>query len=915
MRHLVTVLLFTASTVVFSAIGQESATYIPTTVAGVGFEKYSGDGRAATTVDLFYPEKVVVAPGGSIYFTEAYYGRVLKIAADGTLSTVAGGGNVRWTNGATTAAATSLQFDDTEGLALDATGNLYFGADNRLWKMTADGTAHPIGGTGKNDSTTGDGTALSASFATPWCVAADSAGNAYFCDAGHNMIRRIGGDGKIITVAGTGVAGYSGDGQAANTALLNGPEDIVLDGSGNLYIADTFNYRIRKVALNGIITTIAGTGALGNGVGQGAAALTTDLYPIYSLALDSAGNFYFSGSRYAEIHRLEPNGLIYIESTYVQACNGMAPLAGGGLVAVDFLRHTVSRVAATDGHTTLLAGTTRTSGIGDGGPGTAAVFLYPYGLALDAADNLWIADADDQRIRYLNATGKITTAAGTGIFGTNGDSGPAAGAQIAQPHALARDSSGAVYFTNACQVRRIRANGIVETAVGNGLCGFYEPLSAAAAMLTFPKGLAVDSTNNLYIADTGNHRIRKVTPGGMIQTIAGSGVQGYSGNNGSDALAAALNTPTGIAVGSKGDVYFSDSGNHRVRRITASRIYDVAGNGSLLNSGDGGPALSAGLCEPQGLAVDALGYLYIASCGLIRRVSPDGTIVTIGGSGNFNYMGDGDLATLAGMDPNYVQVDSQGRVYFSDGSNRRVRRLDPVQIFPAGIMSDATFLSGAVAPGELVAIYGSGLGPAQPAMANLDPSGPALATSLAGAQITFDGVPAPMLYISATQAAALVPFAVASRQATVIQVIYNGQATNAIMVPVASTAPGLFTAASSGLGQASMLNQDYTPNSADNRAAPGDIVMLYGTGGGQTSPESADGQWITAADSLAASVTVTIGGVDAPVLYSGSAPGMVAGIFQINARVPDGAPSGAAVPVVVTVGGVASPASVTMAIR
>jgi uncharacterized protein (TIGR03437 family) len=915
MRHLVTALLCAASTVVFAGVAQEGTTYIPTTVAGAGFEAYSGDGRAATLVDLFYPEKVAIDHSGSIYFTEAYYGRVLKIAPDGTLSTVAGGGTVRWTGNTPTAAATSLQFDDTEGLALDSTGNLYFGADNRLWKLTSDGAARPIGGTGQNNSTVGDGTAISASFATPWCVAADSAGNAYFCDAGHNMIRRISPDGKISTVAGTGVAGYSGDGQAANTALLNGPEDIVLDGAGNLYIADTFNYRIRKVAANGIITTIAGTGKLGNGVGVGVIALSADLYPIYSLALDASGNFYFSGSRYAEIHRLEPSGLIYMESTYVQACNGMAPLPTGGLVALDFLRHTVSRISGTDGHTTLLAGTTRSTGIGDGRQGTQAVFLYPYGLALNAAGDLWIADADDQRIRHLDAAGIITTVAGTGIFGATGDNGPATGAQIAQPHALAIDSSGAVYFNNACQVRRIRADGIVETVVGSGTCGFFEPLSAAAAMLTFPKGLAVDSTNNLYISDTGNHRIRKVTPGGMIRTIAGSGVQGYSGNNGSNPLAAAMDTPTGVAVDSKGNVYFSDSGNHRVRKITSSGIYDFAGNGSLVNDGDGGPALSAGLCVPQGLAVDAADYLYVASCGLIRRVGPDGLIITIGGSGNFNYIGDGDLATIAGMDPNYLVVDSQGRVYFSDGSNRRVRRLDPAQIFPAGVMSDATFLAGPVAPGEIVAIYASGLGPVQPAVASLDPSGPPLATKLAGLEITFDGVAAPLLYVSETQAAAVVPFAVASRQSTVMQAIYNNQTSNSISLRVAAASPGLFTTASNGKGQASILNQDYTLNSAGNRAAPGDIVMLYGTGAGQTSPASSDGHWATAMDALAAGVSVTIGGVDAPVTYSGSAPGMVAGFFQINVRVPDGAPSGAAVPVIVTVGGTSSPASATMAIR
>jgi uncharacterized protein (TIGR03437 family) len=191
-----------------------------------------------------------------------------------------------------------------------------------------------------------------------------------------------------------------------------------------------------------------------------------------------------------------------------------------------------------------------------------------------------------------------------------------------------------------------------------------------------------------------------------------------------------------------------------------------------------------------------------------------------------------------------------------------------------------------------------------------------LATTLGGEQITFDGTAAPLLYVSAAQASAIVPFAVAGKSSTVMQVAYQNKPTNAITLAASPASPGLFTVAQNGSGQGCILNQDYSLNSAANPAAHGDIVMIWGTGGGQTVPASADGNFATGTyPTIPPPVTATIGGVDAEVIWAGAAPGMVAGINQFNVRIPSGAPSGNNVPIMISVGSVASPNTATLAVK
>jgi uncharacterized protein (TIGR03437 family) len=892
-------------------------TYVVTTIGGRGKLPYGGDGRNAATVDLFEPGRMAYDGNGNLYFAESYYNRVFRVAADGKLSTAAGNGQTGFSGDKGLATAAALE--EPEGIAADAAGNLYIGVSGRICKVTGDGNIRVIAGSGDRGYS-GDGNpAVSATFDTPVAIALDPSGTViYFSDETHNVVRKIRADGIITTVAGTGSPGYSNDGQPGNTAQLNGPEGLAVDGNGNLYIADRFNNRIRKVRPDGTITTFAGTGVAGSS-GDGVQPALGRLFQPTDVVVDPNGTVYIADMGNSLVKMVDPTNLMYNVSRKMVSVAYLAYNPAGGLAATDFLQHAIFRMSVQDGSISTLAGTIHTSAIGDNGPASGAVFLDPYGVAVDGKGNVYVADFSDERVRRIGSNLTITTVAGTGVFGSSADGVQATAAQIAQPRGIAVDASGNVYFTNACNVSVIRSNATIGTVAGNYTCGYAgNNVLAPTAELNFPQGLAVDSTNQfLYISDTDNNRIRKVNlASSVITTLAGNGQPGYAGN-GTDALSASMDTPIGIAVDSKGNVYFADQNNHRVRKIGSdSKINDVAGTGKAGNDGDGGPATAATLAWPTGLAVDSADNLYVASSGRIRRISPDGRIATIAGTGWTDFSGDGDLATLADMDPFHLAVDGNGRIYFSDENNPRIRRLDPAQIFPSGVVNGATFQRGPVAPGEVITIFGSGMGPEQGAQSSLDPSGPAVPTRLAGAQITFDGTAAPLLYVSAGQASAIVPFAVAGKSSTVMQVTYQDKPTNAITMAVAPASPGVFTVAQTGSGQGCILNQDYSLNSAANPAAPGEIVMIWGTGGGQTVPASSDGQFTTGtAATIPPPVAATIGGVDAEVTWAGAAPFMEAGIIQVNVRVPSGAASGNNVPIILKVGSVASPGTATVAVK
>jgi uncharacterized protein (TIGR03437 family) len=601
-------------------------------------------------------------------------------------------------------------------------------------------------------------------------VALDSAGNIYFADSLNNRIRKLAG-GTVNTFAGNGVFSYSGDGGAATSAQLNTPMGVAVGNSSlgsaaNLYIADTANNVVRSVA-SGVISNVAGNGTAGSS--------------------------------------------------------------------------------------------------GDGNAATSAQLNGPQGLAVDSAGNLYIADTQNHRVRKVAANGAISTVAGTGTAGSGGDGGPAASAQ-----------------------------------------------------LNLPFGVALDPSGNLYIAEFGNNRIRKVDANGNISTIAGNGVSGYSGDSG-QATGAQLSGPRGVAVDSAGNVYIADTANNRVRKVDPNGVITtVAGTGAAGVSGDGGLAVNALVGNPIALATDVVGNLYIADgSARVRKLFVSGLITTIAGIGTRGYSGDGGSATNATLNgPSALAVGGLGGLYVADTSNNAVRQLQ----FSGGgtsvsaVTSGASNLSGPVAPGEVIVIWGGGLGPTPLVQYQADANG-LVPTSLGGTSVYVNGVLAPVLYASANQVAAVVPFGI---NGSLSQLYVQSQ--NVTSAPfnlsVASQIPAIFTLDSSGAGQAAAINnQDGSINGPAHPAKVGDYVQLYITGAGQTNPAGTDGLIPTGPGPVpVGEVKVSIGGQNANVNFAGGAPGAVAGVFQVNALIPSGVTAGAAVTVVVQVGTSNSQPGVTIAV-
>jgi sugar lactone lactonase YvrE len=322
------------------------------------------------------------------------------------------------------------------------------------------------------------------------------------------------------------------------------------------------------------------------------------------------------------------------------------------------------------------------SGLGDGGPATSAQLFRPSGVALDAAGNLFIADTYNNRIRKVSASGVITTVAGTGTSGYSGDGGPATSAKLYNPWGVAVDGAGNLFIAdtlNHC-IREVSVSGVITTVAGTGTYGYDGDGGAAtSAQLWFPQGVAVDAAGNLFIADTYNNRIREVSASGVITTVAGTGTSGYSGDGG-PATSAQLAHPSGVAVDGAGNLFIVDTDNHRIRKVsTLGVITTVAGNGSLGYSGDNGPATSANLYFPSGVAVDGAGNLFIADTytNRIREVSVSGVITTVAGTGTEGYSGDGGAATSAQLwFPQGVAVDAAGNLFIADTYNNRIRKVD-----------------------------------------------------------------------------------------------------------------------------------------------------------------------------------------------------------------------------------------------
>ena len=399
---------------------------------------------------------------------------------------------------------------------------------------------------------------------------------------------------------------------------------------------------------------------------------------------------------------------------------------------------------------------------------------------------------------------------------------------------------------------------------------------ATSAEIARPVGVAVDGSGNIFILDSTNSVVRKVAANGVITTFAGTGTTGSSGDNG-PAIKAMLNNPMGLAVDTAGDVFIVDTYNYAIRKVSVSGTIASVVGGS-----------SAPLNSPSGVAVDGAGNLYIADYEVIQRVSAaTGIMTTIADSG-YEYG---------------IAADAQGDVFIADSSSSSIRKLTPTSqtVMITSVVDAASERSGPVSPGEIIVIYGGGLGPALGVTAA--PSGGVFGTTLGGTTVTINGVAAPVFYASAMQVNAIVPYEVSGATAG-ITVAYQGGISSAVSVPLAASSPNLFTYNATGAGEAAAFNVvDGTVNSATNPEKVGGYIELFATGAGQTSPGGVDGK--LAALPLPApvgAVSATVAGVAAVVQYKGAVFGAVDGLMQVNVLVPTGVATGGYVPVVLTVG-------------
>jgi len=706
-------------------------------------------------------------------------------------------------------------------------------------------------------------------------LAIDLSGNIYIADAQGHRVRQVSPAGVIRTIAGTGQPGFSGDGGLASAAQLNSPYGLALDNRGNLYIADLGNGRVRRVTSDGIISTIA----------------AAPLISPRNLAADNAGNLYVSDFDGHTVYRIATDG-------------GLIPLVNSGLryptaVAVD--RSGVLYIADSGNHLIRKFEGGRLISIASAGT--------PTGMTFDAAGALYISDAAAGQIQKIAIEG--------GAFS----------AMPVSARDIAFGADGRLYASTGSLVREMLP--AVRTIAGGGSTAFGDQGTASDARLNHPSGMAADAIGNVYIADRDNHRIRRVDAGGLITTVAGTGVAGNSGDGGLATLAR-LNGPTSVSLDGVGNLYVADTGNHRVRKFTPGGILlpvgdtvgpvdaavDAAGNAYIADASAGRiyfaaasgvvvPFLDA-LQSPGGVALDSGDSLYVSdtAAGRVLLRLPSGSITELGAGHWVNPRGiaispDGDVfvadsglgqvmrvSTSGSITPLSISgpmgtpwdvaIGSGGVLYVADAVGNRVWMLTPSARTPAiGVdaVNAASLLPGPIAPGMLVAIRGAGR----------------------ATDVFFGGFPASILSQDDSGLLVQSPVEISGMNYIQIEVRDGGVLRSSIPATVAATAPALFT---TGSGQAAAVNQDGVLNSAEHPVSRGSWISLYGTGEGIAGLP----------------VSVRIGGYAAEVLYADEVA-EYPGLFLINVRVPSGYAAPGILSVIWTVGDAVSQPDVTIVVE
>lgn len=606
------------------------------TIAGIGSPGFDGDGGPARKAVLDSPTGLATDGAGAVYVADSGNARIRRIDRNGIIDTVAGSDEKRIA--AEGIPAIEAHLKRPSGLATDRAGNVYVveHEGQRIRRIDPSGTITNLAGTGKRGRTGDGGPACAAELYWPKGIADDPNGNLYVAEVVGHRVRRIDAGGRISTVGGTGKRGFLGDGGPAVAAKLFRPEDVAADEFGAVFVADSWNHRIRRIDPAGRISTLAGTGEAGYG-GDGGPAAEAVLNEPRGVAVDRAGNIYVCDTKNHRIRRIDARGTI-------------ATIAGTG--------------APDHG--------------GDGGPALKAMLNRPWNVATDARGSVYVVDRGNDRVRRIDADGIISTVAGTGQPGYAGDRGPADRAQLNRPSGVAVDRAGNLYVadTENGRVRRIDSGGTITTFAGGGDAlhnGDRGP--ADKARIGRAQGLAVDASGNVYFADSYQHRVRRFLPGGRITTVAGTGEAGYGGDGG-PASAARLRSPTGVTADPNGSLYIADTGNRSVRRVSSSGlITTVVGTGRARAAFKGGPPVTEGLRSFTTIAADGLGGFVVVAFNRVWRIDRDGEATPVAGSGERGHAGDGGPAVKASLDePSSVAADGAGNVYVAE--MHRVRRID-----------------------------------------------------------------------------------------------------------------------------------------------------------------------------------------------------------------------------------------------
>jgi uncharacterized repeat protein (TIGR02543 family) len=621
---------------------------------GQGSQGPSGDGGPATAATLSIPLALAFDTSGNLYIADAGANRIRMVDTKGVIHTFAGNGNN--INSGDGGPATSASLDTPTAMAFDSSGDLLIAdtGNNEIRMVSPQGIMTKVAGTGNAAYDGDNGTVATAAFSSPSGVAVDHLGNIYVADTGNQRVRMIATNGVTSVVAGNGTKGSFGDGRQASTAELNNPGTLLFDSAGNLYIADLSNDRVRRIASNGVISNFAGSGTVGAG-GDGGYAIAANLN-LQAIAIDPQNNLIIAdGGNY--------------RVRFVTASNGfISTIGGNGLVAYN--------------PTNLLSN------------GGVAYF----------------SDSTANRIRQFEISSgaqSIAIVAGNGQSTFDAADDTALTARLNAPRGLARDTKGNIYFADSKNqvVREITPEGALVTLAGNATnLDTGDGALATAAELSGPVDVAVATNGNVYILEQAGNRIRVITPDGNINTYAGTGNAGAPSSPTGSALSQPVNAPQGFAIDSSGALYLADTGNNLIRKITTDgNVATLVGTGSAGYTGDGGPALAATVRNPTGVAIDTYGNLYIADTrnNVIREVGADGIISTIAGNGTGGYNGDGSPATSYSLNqPSAVAVGPSCSLLIADVANQRIR-----QVFPAVAYTVTTVPAGleVVADGQTIA--------------------------------------------------------------------------------------------------------------------------------------------------------------------------------------------------------------------